>query len=414
MKLRIIIALIIILCLGLFYCAAYLFLVFDGKTVLTNHLENFTGKKVTIGTFKVTPPLNIEMGKVDIQDFAKIEHLFISPSPLRFLTGRIGFNEIRLVAPSITLKKTFAKEGDLISVPEAIVPPPASAAPTIASTKDAVAVESTEEKIDLNLVIKRISIKRGEVNFIDETAGTAGIKITINEIFLDVTNLYLPSPSLATNFSLKGNIPWSQDNGKEQGKIDFQGWINLYKKDMDASLKINDIDGLYFYPYYSKWVDLEKARIEQAKLNFNSNIHGFDNNLTAECHLELTDIVFKQREPEEAEQKAEKIANAMLDIFKAMNQGKIVLDFTIRTKMDRPEFGFGDIQMAFEEKFTKARKGEGFDFTGLLKLPAKIVESTVKSAADVSKAVIDGTYAVGNEIKKAVTGKLGKELEKKP
>jgi len=44
-------------------------------------------------------------------------------------------------------------------------------------------------------------------------------------------------------------------------------------------------------------------------------------------------------------------------------------------------------------------------------LPAKILEGAVKGATDISKAVIDGTFAVGNEIKKSVEDAFRKEPE---
>jgi predicted nucleotidyltransferase len=70
--------------------------------------------------------------------------------------------------------------------------------------------------------------------------------------------------------------------------------------------------------------------------------------------------------------------------------------------MDRPEFGFGDIKMAFEEKLTQGTKSKGINIEDILVLPAKLLQGTVKSATDLSKAVIDGTVAVGREITKAV------------
>jgi len=146
---------------------------------------------------------------------------------------------------------------------------------------------------------------------------------------------------------------------------------------------------------------LEKARIEKAKLNFTSDICGINNNLTAQCHLELTDIVRRPRAPEEPQEKAERIADAVLGIFKAMDQGKIVLDFTIRTKMDKPVFGFGDIRNAVESKINGGRKS-GISAQGFAMLPAKLVEGTVKGATDFSKALIVGTYDVGEEIFKSV------------
>jgi hypothetical protein len=162
-------------------------------------------------------------------------------------------------------------------------------------------------------------------------------------------------------------------------------------------------------------VDLEKARIEKATLNFISTIHGLNNNVTADCHLELADIVRKPRSPEDSpeREKAEQIADAVLDLFRAMNQGKIVLDFIIRTKMDRPEFGFKSVKSAFEEKLALASKANGsFQPQDLLMLPGKLLEGAVKGATDFSKAVIEGTFAVGNQLKKSVEDTFKKEPKK--
>jgi hypothetical protein len=183
---------------------------------------------------------------------------------------------------------------------------------------------------------------------------------------------------------------------------------------MQATFKIQDIDGVYLYPYYSNWMDTEKMRIEKANLNFNSNIHALNNNVTAECHLELTDIVRKPRPAEEVAERAEKMVSAALDIFKSLDQGKIVLDFTIRTKMDRPEFGFGNIKMALQHKIAQARSSVSTGPQDLLLFPVKLVEGVIKSAADVSKAMIDGTFAVGNELKKSVEQSFKKEPSKEP
>jgi hypothetical protein len=173
---------------------------------------------------------------------------------------------------------------------------------------------------------------------------------------------------------------------------------------MQATINIQDIDGIYLGPYYSNWIDLEKARIEKANLNFTSNIQGLNNNITADCHLELTDIVRSPRPPEEPQEKAEKITNIVIDTLRALDQGKIVLDFTIKTKMDRPEFGLGNIKMAFEDRIAKVfgPSTSGIKPADILLLPLKIIEGSVKGATDISKAVIDGTFAVGNEFKKAV------------
>ena len=117
----------------------------------------------------------------------------------------------------------------------------------------------------------------------------------------------------------------------------------------------------------------------------------------------------KPRPPEEPQEKAERITDAVLDMFKSMNQGKVILDFTLHTKMDRPEFGFGNIKSALEGKLRDARKGSGFKLENALAFPGKAIEGGVKGGMDLSRAVFDGVFAVGNEIKNILEGAFRKD-----
>jgi len=378
-----------IIVFALLFSAVYFYLVFKGRSMIIEQLQALTGKKVHLGSFDLTLPLDLEIKKLQIEELANIDDVFVSTSILGLLTGRIVFNKVEIIKPEFSYVRAPAQEAELAQ----------QSSGHIAKFK----------KPPLRFLFKRIIIKDGKIDLMDRTVSAEGLKITVKEINFDLSNLYVFPRSVITNFELKGKIPWQE--GQEEGKIEVEGWLNLVKKDMQASLKITDIDGIYLYPYYSNWVDLEKARIEKAKLNFTSNITGLNNNVTAECHLELSDIVRKSRPSEEPEEKAERITNAVLDIFRALNQGKIVLDFTIRTKMDRPEFGFSSIKMAFEDKIAKGRKTNGFKVQDVLSLPGNIIQGTAKGATDISKAVLDGALSIGKELKKTVEGAFKREKE---
>jgi len=381
----------VIVALTILFSAVHAFIMLKGKGIIIKKLEDLTHKKVNIGYFGMRPPLNLEIRNLDIEGLVKVDAIFVSPSIIGLITGKLALNSVRIINPKLFYERVIRQA--------------AESATGITSVSGKVV--KSKRRMSLPSVFKRLSIKNGRIDFIDRTVGQDGIKITLKDLNLNLTNLYALPHSAVTAFELKGRIPWQE--GREEGKIEAEGWLNLLKKNMEATLKIEDIDGIYLYPYYSNWVDLEKARIEKAKLNFNSNIQGLNNNVTADCHLELTDIVRKPRSTDEPQEKAAKIADAVLDIFRALNQGKIVLDFTIRTKMDRPEFGFGNIKMAFENKLSQAKGSSGFKAEDIFILPGKLLEGTVKGAADVSKAVIDGTFAVGNEFKKAVQDSFKKE-----
>jgi hypothetical protein len=295
-----------------------------------------------------------------------------------FLSGKIALNQITVIRPTLTYEKVA------VAKPEAA-----------AQLKDA----TQPAKPGVRVILKHADIIDGTIYLIDQTVGAQPIKVSVKKVNFNLDNIYVFPFSIITKFDLKGIIPWQE--GTKEGTVELYGWLDMSKKDIQAKLQISDINGIALYPYYSRWVDLEKARIEKATLNFSSDIQGLNNNITANCHLELAEIVFRPRSPEEQQEKAEKIAFAVLGIFKNLNQGKIVLDFTVRTKMDNPEFNFGNIKMAFENKLSQGKGKDSFDPSYVMKAPVKIIESAVTGITGVSKAIIDGTVQVGKEIKES-------------
>jgi len=375
-----------IISLAIIFGAIYIFLSVAGKSIIAKTLENLTHKKTTIGYFNLSPTLDLEIKKLDIDGLAKIDSIYISPNLLSLFSGKVIFNSFKLVSPEFTITKAPPAVVNEQKTSVDLISPAASTPP-----------ESIQPK-ELRLLpfgFKRIRIENGIVNYIDQSISANGIKIVLKDISCKISNLYFFPRRGITNFELKGKIPWRE--GQVNGQLDVDGWLNFFKKDMQAALKIKDIDAIYLYPYYSNWVNLEKARIERAKLNFSVDINGLNNNIIAECHLALTDMVRKPLEAGEAEEKASKLTNKVLDMFKAVDQGKVELNFSVKTKMDNPQFGFGNFKMAFEDKITKGMS-LGFKPENALVFPLKVMEGGVRSFADLTRAAIDGIFAIGNGV----------------
>ncbi|MDD5129102.1 MAG: DUF748 domain-containing protein [Candidatus Omnitrophica bacterium] len=367
----------------------YAFLIFKAKFILADKLKSAFGRKVSIGQLNLKPPLNLELMDLDVENLVKIGYIYISPSIPRLLTGKIALNKVRIVRPVISCERSLPVVGKVTDSP---------VTPNISETGKTEEVNPVPPKEGLRLVIKSLKIRSGEIYFVDHTADSRNVTVVVKNIDINLKNLYTYPVDILVNFNLNGRLPWK--SGEPDGKIYFDGWVNPYKKDMSANLKIEDIDAIAFYPYYANWVDLEKARIDKAKLNFSSRITGENNDISAQCHLELADIVRKVRPPEEPQQKAERLTDAVLDMFKAMNQGKVVLDFTLHTKMDHPQFGFENIKSAFEGKLMQARTNSGLRPQDMLLWPGKLLQSGVKSGSDLTKAAVDGVFALGNGLKK--------------
>ncbi len=383
-----------IITLAVIFGSVHIFLNLLGKPILIRQLENLTHKKTTLRDFTVSPLLHLEIGGLNIEGLAKIERVSVSPSIPGFLTGKIIFNSLIFVRPELSFTKNPAPVVDEGKSSTDLILP----SPVLSS-----AAEPKTIRV-LPLAFKRIKIEGGKIDFIDQSLSADGIKVTLKNIKCNISNLYFFHRPVISTFEFKGRIPWKQ--GEAQGRLELDGWLNYAKRDMRATLKISNIDAIYLYPYYSTWVDLDKARIEKAKLNFSSDINGLNNNVTAECRLELSDIVRKPLEPGEAEDKASRITNKVLDMFKSMDEGKVELNFTIKTKMDSPRFGFGNLKMAFEDKIVKGRSALGFKPESALVFPVKVMESGVKSFTDLTRAMIAGVFAIGAEVGKSAGAAL--------
>ncbi len=377
----------------------YAFLIVKAKFILADKLESVFGRKVNIGQLRLKPPLNLELMDLDIGGLVNIGYVYISPSIPNLLTGKLAFNKVRIINPKISCERSLPSAS---AATEGVV---VSNKPEEARSQKEIPVAAKNGGI--RLVIKSLKVRLGEINFIDHTADSRNVTVVVKNIDLNLKDLYTYPIDVVFNFNLSGRLPWQ--SGEPDGKIYLEGWVNPYKKDMSADLRIEDIDAIAFYPYYSTWVDLEKARIHKAKLNFSSKIKGENNDISAQCHLELADIVRKARPPEESQQKAERLTDAVLDMFKAMNQGKVVLDFTLHTKMDHPQFGFENIKSAFEGKLMQARTNSGLRPQDMLLWPGKMLQGGIKNGADLTKAAVDGVFALGNGLKKFFEDAMNKQ-----
>ena len=364
-----------------------------GKLKATFH------KEVFVGSVKTRLPFDLIIRDVEVKDLFKIREVFARGGMFDLLGGNFFLSELKIKKATLYIEKP-AEAVSQDKIQDAVL------------SKEPAAASHKGETFGLpNITLKHLAISDSTLNFTDRSVADSVIKITFKDVNIEIENLELPvKSSQITCFELTGKIPW-QNNG-EEGKIWFQGWINFFKKDMRAELKIADIDGVYLYPYYSNWVDLEKSRIQKAKLNFFSEIIGLNNDVTADCHLELALIEFKPRPEDQPQEKAQRLATAVIDIFKAINEGKIVLDFKFKTKMDSPEFGLNKIiKTAVEDKISEARKSEPFNPEQILKMPAKIIRDTISTATDLTKSVINGTMSVGQEFKKAIETSFTREKE---
>jgi hypothetical protein len=391
MRLSIKIPLTILVIFILVVAGLHLYVHLKGKAFLVKKLQDVFKREVTVRSLKVHSPFNIIVKKIEAKDLFKIEKTFIVGGAIDIFRKDFILFKLRLDGLEVNLKTP--RKAVTATPAESTPPTPAVTAASAPSIRFPFS----------QLYIKQLIINKGIFNFTDTNASENGLKITVKDLNIDVENINFPiRSSNIINFSIKGRMPWQE--GSQEGKIEAEGWLNLFKKDMLATLKIEDIDGIYLYPYYSKWVDLEKARIEKAKLQFSADLRSLNNDLSGECNLELTDVVFTPRPPEQEQEKAERIAVAVLGKLREMDNGRYVLTFPIKTRMDRPEFNFALIRTAFEQKITQGNKQGVISSSAqqVLNLPVTLLQGMFKGATDITTSVMVGTINAGKEVAGAV------------
>ena len=179
----------------LFTCA-YFFMFIKAKSFVITTLENLTRKKITIGSLDLGFPLNLEIRNLDIQGLAKVDYIFVSPSILGALFGKIAFNGVKVIKPEIYLERQR---------------------PALSSGTVATETEKTDKSRrfflsqKMPLIVKRLVIMDGKINFVDNTVRAEGIRITLKDIYCDIDNFYLIPKSTIANFQLKAKIPWQKN-----------------------------------------------------------------------------------------------------------------------------------------------------------------------------------------------------------
>lgn len=371
--------LILMLLLVILFVFIYVFLSIKAKPILISQLEKSLNRKVDIDRVILIPLLNLEIKNLGIEGILEAESVFVSPNIFGILSGKLTLSKLKISKPKFDFKREKEREEKILFL----------------DRKEA-------EKVSLTfparkIFLQKVIIEKGYVNFSDTVIRPEGINLIVKELNLKIENLEVPFEGEVSRFSLKGLIPWRDE--EQKGRIEATGWIDLYRKDMQADLMIEGIDGVYMSPYYSEYLSPENLGIEKATLNLSSQIQSHKNDLIANCQLELTDLSFKERLPEDKEKVIPKeMITKILDIFKTLEK-KICLSFVIKTKMDSPQFRIEDVKMAVEERISESQKDK-FKPEDVIGLPTKILERIIRGATDISKATIEGVRAIGSGIKR--------------
>jgi uncharacterized protein involved in outer membrane biogenesis len=295
------IALAAIISLGVLVAAAALCVGLFGKGIMEDQASRALRVKVTIRRAGLSLPFTIGVSGITAGDFFTAREIKASFNPLGLLAGKIVFNKLVLVGPVLSIRQSA--EGKLN------LPLPGKGAGPAARGKNPV-------------VLLGVSVRQGKIIFTDEKAQPQGLRCAA-AFDLDAG---------LRRFRLAAGILDAQD--APLGGVSAQGGYNLMKKDLQAGLRVKDLQAAYFSPYYGDF--LSQRKVLSARLNFSAEAQARSNDLNLDCRLELSDLVYEQQQPSSGQPLSGfDFSGKALDLF-LDREGRLKLDFRLQTKLDNP------------------------------------------------------------------------------
>lgn len=284
------------------------------RKIVISQIEKNLKMEASLDSIGLRFPFFVSLNNLKIGDFFAAKNISFYPNVLGFFSARIVLGGLTITGPVINLEQS--KDGRL-NLPE---------------------LEQKGKQVPVFLT--GLNIKNGRLIFTDKKITPKGHKTIIDKINVRISKVILPLTSLNAGFNCDGKVV--DLSSAVLGDINFSGWIDFIKKDMDAVLEIADLDALYFYPYYEDLIAGRK--LVSARLNFKSRLKAENNDLTAVCNLRVSDLAYaRQEQSPENELLSFDLAGNVLDLF-SDKQGNLNLDWTVKTKLDQPKIRITDLK----------------------------------------------------------------------
>ncbi|MBM4313763.1 MAG: hypothetical protein FJ122_07555 [Deltaproteobacteria bacterium] len=265
-----------------FYAVINAFLFFGGKNIIADRIDAISNRKTAIDLCYIVPPLVFVARNVKIEGLMQVDYLSCSLGFLSLFSDKLVLSELVFSKPEIHYEikpqpSRVVKDRMDISDGKGISGESASDP----AAKDT-AVAKPEKP--LQIALRAIKITQGRFDIIDY--GKANIPTTISLRDIDIA---LDGSGLKLN----AVAPWN--NARQEGRIEAVGSFKSITKEATAKLNMINLDGAAVYPYYSRWINLAKDGVQNARLDFTANIKAVENTVEAVCTLELSDMVGMSR-----------------------------------------------------------------------------------------------------------------------
>lgn len=297
--------------LVIFFClfvAGNISITLFGKKILINQIEHKLKVEASLEGISLGFPFSVNLTGLKLGNFFAADRISLAPNILSVFTGRIIFDRVTLINPVFNLRRSTQAR---LNLPK---------------------LQPGQKGKDMRVFLIGLVIENGKVIFTDRKITPEGYKIVFKAIDARIFKVMFPPTSLKINFKIVAELADASE--KKLGNANLSGWVDLGPKDMDAVLNINDLDATYFYPYYGNFISNEQ--LLSARVNVSSTLKAKHNDLLIQTNFRLSDLVYAQaRDTRQEELDILDFAKNTLDLF-TDEQGNLILDFSINTKLDNP------------------------------------------------------------------------------
>jgi len=342
-------------------------LIKNANRIIKYELESFLGKGFSVNRIDLhwgeVEALDIIFKNPAGQDVFKTDSLTLGANFIGLLKKKYIISNLSLENPYILVEKdTKGKFANPLS--------------------SKAAKEKGPEKPIPPVLIKKIEIKKGSLDYLDRNVSATPALTRLRDIELEFKEIAFPLGDNYSSYNVTANVPGNQSTGMLKSK----GKIKTKTKDMDCNVEIRKLDITGFKPYYQKKGDVNVTR---GTLDMDMNVTVRSNKLNAPGKAVLRDLEFE---------KGSSVGNKFLQIplsavisFLKNNNNEIVVNFILEGDLDNPKFS---LRESFVDKLTIALAGQ-------LGLSIKrIGESIIVIGAEGTKQIGKSVEDLGESIKK--------------
>ena len=287
----------------------FFFIEYKGKPFVEKNLSLLFQRHVQIDNFRILSPLDVRFDNIYIDGLLQAKRVKVHLGVPDLIHKKLVIDEILLSEPFFVIQR---REGTKWFIGEQS-PPLKSSEATSSTPSSGNQNLGKQNKIlkywpeNFSLSINKLSIQGGQVKLFDHS-WKKDFQLIIAKLNMNIRSISCPLISVNSKYNLIGSLfgsgmPFSGD------AIKSQGWINFYKKDMDASLYIVGADGK------------DVLSVNLASQNNDMNIKG---------KINIRNV------PQNNEQRDQQASSFEGFVFGALQTSgvEIGVDFSVKTKMD--------------------------------------------------------------------------------